>query len=73
MPQSSKAIRRRRDASFDTNPPNLEPATTRSLQPTSRVERTLDPKLDPNPKTGYLAKFPKPANLQGFSDRGDRI
>src|ERR1700761_7889650 len=46
--------------------PNLEPATTRSLQPISSVESALDPKLDPNPKTGYLAKNHKPANLQAF-------
>jgi len=39
-----------------TNRPNLEPATTRSLLATSSSEPTLDPKLDPVPKTGYLAK-----------------
>lgn len=64
---------RRKRASFNTNMPNLEPVTTRSYKQISSAERTLDPKLDPNPKTGRLAKFPKPANLQGFSNRGDRI
>jgi hypothetical protein len=37
------------------------------------AERTLDPKLDPNPKTGYLAKSPKTTDLQGSSDREDRF
>ncbi len=62
------------DSGLMSRETELEPATTRSLQPTSSAERTLDPKLDPNPKTGYLAKFPKTRQFAGiFVDRGDRI
>jgi hypothetical protein len=72
IPQPKQAILRRKNALLDTNMPNLEPATTRSLKPSSRVERILDPKLDPVPNLATQPN-PKTANLQALRNRGDRI
>jgi hypothetical protein len=52
--------------------PELEPATTRSLQATPSIQRALDPELDPNPK---LASWPisETSPFAGFSNRVDRF